>query len=102
LVDALARDTAGRSFSHGVRVLVDQAAIRRQKIVAVVKTAVPLTAEQLERLTGSLGRIYGRGVSLHVEVEPSVLGGIRVQVGDEVIDGTVAGRLEELRRRMAG
>jgi F-type H+-transporting ATPase subunit delta len=37
-----------------------------------------------------------------VEVEPSVLGGIRVQVGDEVIDGTVAGRLEDLRRRMAG
>jgi F-type H+-transporting ATPase subunit delta len=102
LVDALARDTAGRSFSHGVRVLVDQAAIRRQKIVAIVKTAVPLSAEQLARLTGSLGRIYGRGVSLHVEVEPSVLGGIRVQVGDEVIDGTVAGRLEDLRRRMAG
>jgi len=102
LVDALARDTAGRSFSHGVRVLVEQAAIRRQKIVAVVKTAVPLSADQLDRLTGSLGRIYGRGVSLHVEVEPSVLGGIRVQVGDEVIDGTVAARLEDLRRRMAG
>ncbi|MEP6559709.1 MAG: F0F1 ATP synthase subunit delta [Nakamurella sp.] len=102
LVDALARDTAGRSFSHGVRVLVDQAAIRRQKIVAIVKTAVPLSGDQLARLTGSLGRIYGRAVSVHVEVEPSVLGGIRVQVGDEVIDGTVAGRLDQLRRRMAG
>ena len=53
LVDALARDTAGRSFTHGVRELVDQAAQRRQKIVAIVKTAVPLTAEQ----TGPVGRL---------------------------------------------
>ena len=63
---------------------------------------MPLTDEQTTRLVGSLGRIYGREVSVHVEVEPSVLGGIRVQVGDEVIDGSVAGRLEALQRRMAG
>lgn len=102
LVDALARDTAGRSFTHGVRELVDQAAQRQQKIVAIVKTAIPLTAEQTTRLVASLGRIYGRQVSAHVEIEPSIVGGIRVQVGDEVIDGSVAGRLEALRRRMAG
>ena len=85
-----------------MRLLVDQAATRQEKVVAVVKTAVPLTDEQLTRLRSSLGRIYGRAVSVHIEVEPEVLGGIRVQVGDEVIDGTVAGRLEDLRRRMAG
>jgi F-type H+-transporting ATPase subunit delta len=102
LVDALARDTAGRSFTHGVRELVDQAAQRREKIVAIVKTARALTAEQTTRLVSALGRIYGREVSAHVEVDPAVIGGIRVQVGDEVIDGTVAGRLEDLRRRMAG
>jgi F-type H+-transporting ATPase subunit delta len=102
LVDALARDTAGRSFTHGVRELVDQAAQRQEKVVAIVKTAQPLTTEQTTRLVGSLGRIYGRQVSVHVEVEPAVMGGIRVQVGDEVIDGSVAARLEVLRRRMAG
>lgn len=102
LVDALARDTAGRSFTHGVRELLDQAAQRRDKIVAFVKTARPLTDEQLGRLRTSLGRIYGREVTTHVDVEPGILGGIRVQIGDEVIDGTVAGRLDELRRRMAG
>ena len=103
LVDALARDTAGRSFTHGVRELVDQAAQRRHKIVAIVKTAVPLTAEQ----TGPVGRLARpdlRAGGLHCTSRSSrrSLGGIRVQVGDEVIDGTVAGRLEELRRRMAG
>jgi F-type H+-transporting ATPase subunit delta len=102
LVNALARDTAGRSFTHGVRVLVDQAAQRQLKVVAIVKTARPLTDEQTTRLVGSLGRIYGREVSAHVEVDPAVLGGIRVQVGDEVIDGSVAARLEGLKRRMAG
>lgn len=102
LVDALARDTAGRSFTHGVRELVDQAAQRQEKVVAIVKTAIPLTDDQVGRLVGSLGRIYGREVSVHIEVDGSVIGGIRVQVGDEVIDGTVAARLDALARRMAG
>ena len=86
-----------------MRELVDQAAQRRQKIVAIVKTARAADRRaDWPGWRGSLGRIYGREVSVHVEVEPSVLGGIRVQVGDEVIDGSVAGRLEDLRRRMAG
>lgn len=102
LVDALARDTAGRSFTHGVRELLDQAAQRRDKVVAFVRTARPLTDDQQGRLGASLARIYGREVTTHVEVEPGLLGGIRVQIGDEVIDGTVAGRLDELHRKMAG
>ncbi len=102
LTDALARDTAGRSFTHGIRELVDQAAERRDKVVAIVRSAVALSPEQTERLTGALGRIYGRPVSIHVEVDRAVLGGIRVQVGDEVIDGTVSAKLEGLRRRLAG
>jgi F-type H+-transporting ATPase subunit delta len=102
LVDALARDTAGRSFTHGIKELIDQAAQRQEKIVAIVKAAVPLTDDQVSRLVGSLSRIYDRQVSVHVEVEPELVGGIRVQVGDEVIDGSVAARLEALKRRMAG
>ena len=102
LVDALARDTGGRSFSHGVRELVDQAAERRDKLVAIVKSAVPLGPEQVSRLTASLGRIYRRQVSVHVEVDSRVIGGMRVQIGDEVIDGSVSAKLEALRRRLAG
>ena len=65
-------------------------------------TAVPLTAAQEQRLTDVLGRIYGRTVGLQVTVDPSVLGGLVVQVGDEVIDGSIAHRLEAAGRRLAG
>ena len=79
-----------------MRELVDQAAQRQDKVVAIVKSAVPLTDEQTDRLVGALSRIYRRQVAVHVEVEPALIGGISVQVGDEVIDGSVAGRLESL------
>ena len=49
-----------------------------------------------------LGRIYGRTIGLQVTVDPSVLGGLIVQVGDEVIDGSIAHRLEAAERRLAG
>lgn len=101
LLTGLARDPGGRSFSHGVRELVDQAAQRKDKVVAVVETAVELTDEQTSRLVAGLARVYGRQVAVHVLVDPGLRGGLRVRVGDEVIDGSVAGRLEELRRRLA-
>ena len=102
LLTGLARDTNGRSFSHGVRELVDQAAERRDKVVAEVQTAAPLSAAETERLTAGLARLYGRQVAMHLEVDPDLQGGIRVRVGDEVIDGSVAGRLDAIRRRLAG
>ncbi len=61
-----------------------------------------MTEDQTARLKRSLNRIYGREVSTHLEVDASLVGGIRVQVGDEVIDGSVAAQLESLRRRMSG
>ena len=47
-----------------------------------------------------LSRLYGRSISVQSDVDPDILGGLGVRVGDEVIDGSVAGRLDNLRRRM--
>ena len=75
---------------------------RRGRSVARVTTAVALTPAQEQRLVETLGRIYGRTMGLHVTVDPDILGGLVVQVGDEVIDGSVAHRLEAAKRRLAG
>ena len=87
---------------NAIERLSDVASRRRGQSVARVTTAVALTAEQEQRLSEVLGRIYGRTVGLQVTVDPSVLGGLIVQVGDEVIDGSIAHRLEAASRRLAG
>jgi F-type H+-transporting ATPase subunit delta len=87
---------------NAIERLSDVASLRRGQSVARVTTAVALTAEQEQRLTEVLGRIYGRTVGLQVTVDPSVLGGLIVQVGDEVIDGSIAHRLEVAGRRLVG
>ena len=82
--------------------LSETASRRRGQSVARVITAVPLTTDQEQRLADVLGRIYGRTIGLQVTVDPGVLGGLIVQVGDEVIDGSIAHRLEAAQRRLAG
>jgi len=81
---------------------VDAAAKRRSQLVAHVLSAVPLAADQRERLSVALRRIYGRDIRVNVDVDPDVVGGLRVQVGGEVLDGTVSARIDEARRRLAG
>jgi len=77
------------------------AAAVRNEGVATVRVAKPLTDAQLERLGAALARSYGRPVHLNLVVDPEVLGGIKVEIGDDVIDGTVASRLDDARRGLA-
>ncbi|GAB2682461.1 F0F1 ATP synthase subunit delta [Thalassiella azotivora] len=78
------------------------AADRRGRLVARVTAAVPLTEAQRLRLAGALTRIYGRPMHVDVDLDTEVIGGLRIQVGDEVIDATVLTRLDDARRRLAG
>lgn len=78
--------------------LAELAAARRQRSIARVTTAVRLTPDQEQRLVDTLFRLYGRPMSLQVELDESLLGGLVVRVGNEVIDGSVAGRIEAARR----
>jgi len=70
--------------------------------VATVRVARELSAEEQERLAAALERQYGRAIHLNLLVDPDVLGGIKVEIGDDVIDGTVSSRLEDARRRLVG
>ena len=82
--------------------LSEVASRRRGQTIAWVTSAVALTAPQEQQLTDVLSRLYGRTVGLQVTVDPSVLGGLVVRVGDEVINGSIAHRLEVAGRRLAG
>ena len=77
-----------------------QAAELRGRAVAVVTSAEPLTEQQTDDLRGRLASIYGRELAIHNDVDPALLGGAVVRVGDEIIDGSVAGRLDALRRTL--
>lgn len=92
----------GRSPQSVVGSLVDQAAAVRQRVIALVTSAVPLDADQQRRLATALETLTGRAVRLQIDVDPEVLGGIVVRVGDQVIDGTIATRLDQARRALVG
>jgi F-type H+-transporting ATPase subunit delta len=92
----------GRSLEATLDAYGKLAAERKQRLVAVVRVASALTEQQQERLAAALAAIYGHDVYLNIVLDPQVLGGMSVQVGDEFIDASVASRLESLRRRLAG
>ncbi|MBI3687657.1 MAG: F0F1 ATP synthase subunit delta [Actinobacteria bacterium] len=92
----------GRNLEDAVAGLSELAATRRERYLAHVRTAQPLTAAQEQHLSTTLTRIYGRPISLQIEIDDAVLGGLVVRVGEEIIDGSVAGRLAAVRHRFAG
>jgi F-type H+-transporting ATPase subunit delta len=101
LVTRLVTAPRGRSLEAGLESLSKLAAERRHRMVAVVTSAVPLSDRQKQRLGAALAKLYGRPMHLNLDVDPTVVGGVRVQVGDEVINGSLADRLDEAARRMA-
>lgn len=90
----------GRSFETVLQELTRLAAGRRQRLVAHVRVARPLDVAQSDRLARALAGIYGRDVQLQVAVDPDVLGGVEVRIGEEVLNGTVQRRLADVRRSL--
>ena len=88
-----------RNFSRTLGGYIELAADARNRVIATVRVAKPLDLQQRERLQAALSRQIGRDVALQEIIEPDLIGGIRVEVGDEVIEGTIAGRLEAVRRQ---
>jgi F-type H+-transporting ATPase subunit delta len=80
-----------------VESLANLAAEERDRVLAEVRTAVDLDPQQRERLAEALARATGKRVDVKVVVDPSVIGGVYAKVGDQVIDGTVRRRLDELK-----
>ena len=81
-----------------IRLVSDQ----RGRAVATVVSAVPLNDAQSTRLAAALSARYGTSVSLNTVIDPTVVGGLRVQIADDVIDASISTRLADLRQRLAG
>jgi F-type H+-transporting ATPase subunit delta len=91
----------GRRFDASLERLVFLTADRRDHDVAYVRVAAPMTDEQESRLSSRLSATYGRDISLKVQVDPSIIGGATVRVGDDLYDGSVKRRLENARAALA-
>jgi F-type H+-transporting ATPase subunit delta len=91
----------GRRFVAALGDVIELVAERQNRRVATVTVAAPLDAAQTARLSGVLATALGRQVELNVVVDPTVVGGLRVQSGADVIDATVLARLADARRRLA-
>jgi F-type H+-transporting ATPase subunit delta len=88
----------GRALDTIQRVAADV----QDELLAVVHTARPLGTTEITRLTQALGKAYAATVHLHVVEDKELIGGLRVEIGDDVIDGSVASKLDNARRRIAG
>ncbi|HUO38793.1 MAG TPA: F0F1 ATP synthase subunit B/delta, partial [Mycobacterium sp.] len=90
----------GGRADDAVRALAELVVARRGEVVAHVRAAAELSDAQHTRLTQVLSRIYSHPVSIQLQVDPELLGGLSIAVGDEVIDGTLASRLTAAKTRL--
>jgi F-type H+-transporting ATPase subunit delta len=91
-----------RSIRLALDDLIEAAGDRRERSVARVLSAVPMTDRQQNALADKLSELYGRRIEVRYAVDRSIRGGLVVRIGDEIIDGSVASRLIQVRSAFAG
>ena len=101
LVEMALEGFGGRSFESSLTRLVELTAAKRDREVAYVTVARPLDDADEQRLTAKLSDMYGRQVSLKIDVDPTVIGGVSVRVGSDLYDGTILRRLNEAKQAFA-
>jgi F-type H+-transporting ATPase subunit delta len=102
LLERAVIEPRGRTIERALRDLSTLAAQRRDRLIAHVTTAVELTEDEVRGLVGALGTAFDHDVRLQVVVDPALIGGLTVRIGDEIIDASVARQLDEARRKLTG
>jgi F-type H+-transporting ATPase subunit delta len=80
-----------------VDAFIERSAASRNKAVATVRSAVDLSDDQRQRLAEAIKTSSGKDVEIKVVIDPTVLGGVITEIGDDIIDGSVRRRLNQLR-----
>jgi F-type H+-transporting ATPase subunit delta len=101
IVTHLVQNSRGRRIGAMLKTAATIVADQGGYALANVTIAKPLTPAVIARLEKTLAKDYGRPVKLNFIIDPAVIGGMRIQIGDDVIDGSVASRLKELRLKLA-
>jgi F-type H+-transporting ATPase subunit delta len=101
IVDHVVQQPRGRRIGELVRHASALVADEAGMVVATVVSAVSLSAAQQQRLIAGLAATRGRDIQLNLVVDPTIVGGLRVQIGDDVIDGSISTRLTGLRLQLA-
>ncbi len=92
----------GRNLESTIEFYIKATAARRNRMIAVVTTAIAISDQQREKLAATLAAKIGQPVRLNIEIDPSVIGGISVRFADELIDATIVNRLADASRALAG
>lgn len=100
LINQVVSGRSGRSIEKVLSAHIHAVTARRNRVNAFVKSSIALTSAQQEKLTSSLTKKIGQSVHLNIDIDPSVIGGVSVRFGDEVIDGTIKNRLAEASRTL--
>jgi F-type H+-transporting ATPase subunit delta len=102
LVSQLVNSWRGRSIEAAFADYQWALAARRNRVIALVRVAAPITEAQQDRLAASLTSKVGQPVRINIEIDPSVIGGVSVKFADEMVDGSVSNRLAGAARALAG
>ncbi|MBI3429044.1 MAG: F0F1 ATP synthase subunit delta [Actinobacteria bacterium] len=102
LVTHLVNNLRGRSIEAAFEDYLFALAARRNRVIAHVRVATPLTDIQHDRLAALLTVQVGQPVRVNLEVDSTILGGVSVKFGDEIVDGTISNRLADAGRAIVG
>lgn len=102
IVSSLVQQPRERRVRQLLNRAINIVAGQRGRVVATVHSAAPLSDAQRARLGAALSSRYDGEVSLNVVIDPAVVGGLRVQIADDVIDGSISARLADLRQKLVG
>lgn len=102
LVSHMVNSWRGRSIESAFADYQWALAARRNRVIALVRIAAPISQAQQDRLAEALNKQVGQPVRMNIEIDPAVLGGVSVKFADEIVDGSVSNRLAGAARALAG
>jgi len=102
LVRALVTQRRGRSIEAAFAEYLFGLANRRNRLIAVVRTAAPISDAQKVRLSGAIEKQVGQPIRVNIQVDPTILGGVSIKFADELIDASISNRLAHAGRALAG